>query len=453
MLKTGIVLFFLLYCSAASSEAVDSLLSLSEKYQNINLDSAVSYALKAKEVANKSKSRLAEADAIDKLARAFALKGDIVYFKELSNHALYLCEKYDLDEKRIDILFNISYLYRDLFLTSDAINNIQLATEEIIRLPKNIQRKFYPEMYSALGYLLYFELKDSIVSLEYLHKAQNAYLDQHDTVAAGRLYLNMGEIFRMNGQSDKAANYYEKARQSTSEHENSDLLGVYYRLRSALYLDKENMATALQYLRKSESVFLALNNNKQLSDIYSMFAYAYSLINEDRQSLEYNIKSLSYREILGNKSLTSSSLINIANSYLRLQMIDSALFYSDSAYKLSKKIGHKFYISKSLLQLSNIYKAKKQYEPALDYLKEYTLVQDTLELEKGDVYSILENKIKYSQIEKEFEKAIEDNELIKRIQTLQIGITIVSTICILLLFYLFITKYRHSKKLSQSNKR
>jgi tetratricopeptide (TPR) repeat protein len=156
---------------------------------------------------------------------------------------------------------------------------------------------------------------------------------------------------------------------------------------------------------------------------------------------------------VGHKSLTSSSLINIANSYLRLQMIDSALFYSDSAYKLSKKIGHKFYISKSLLQLSNIYKAKKQYEPALDYLKEYTLVQDTLELEKGDVYSILENKIKYSQIEKEFEKAIEDNELIKRIQTLQIGITIVSTICILLLFYLFITKYRHSKKLSQSNKR
>ncbi len=394
------VLIFIFSSIFLYSENIDSLLHLSEKYHNINLDSSVSYALRAKESAFEIQNRELEIKAINSLATAFAYKGEIVKFEEMNNHALYLCEKYQLEDMKLFTIMEQSYRYRELHQTRKTINKIQLVTDELQSIPKERRKKFYPELFEAIGYLLYFELKDSVVSLEYLHKAHNYYLRRGDTTNFNNLYLYMGEIFRLNGRTDRATKYYTAAKEAAEKCNDSTLLGKYYRLTSATYLDRENSATALQLLRKADTIFTNINNIKQLSDLYSMFAYAYSFVNDYKNGLLYNKKSLDLRRKVGNLPLIASSCLNVANSFKHLDMPDSSIHYSTEAYKICRNSSHNFYLPKSLKMLSELYDIKKDDNQSLHYLKKYVTLKDSLDLEKLSLVSILENKFRFNMLEK-----------------------------------------------------
>ncbi len=394
------VLIFIFSSIFLYSENIDSLLHLSEKYHNINLDSSVSYALRAKESAYEIQKRELEIKAINLLSTAFAYKGEIVKFEEMNNHALYLCEKYNLEDMKLFTLIEQSYRYRELHHTTKTISIIQNVTDELQSLPKERRKKFYPELFEAIGYLLYFELKDSVISLEYLHKAHNYYLRRGDTTNFNNLYLYMGEIFRLNGRADRAVKYYSAAKEAAEKYKDSTLLGKYYRLTSATYLDRDNAATALQLLRKAETIFTNLNNFKQLSDLYGMFAYAYSFVNDYKNSLLYNKKSLELRKKVGNLSLVASSCLNIANSFKHLNMLDSSIYYSTIAYKICINSNHNFYLPKSLKMLSELYDIKKDENQSLHYLKKYIALKDSLDLEKLSLVSILESKFRFNMLEK-----------------------------------------------------
>ncbi len=442
------ILFIFFFFSAAVivyAEGIDSLLQLSLKYQNINLDSAVSFALKAKEMAYEMEKRELEIEAINLLATAFAYKGEITKFEELSTHSLFLCKKYKLNDKKIFALLDQSFRYRELHQTSRTIRKIQIATNEVQLLPKEERILFYPELYEAIGYLLYYELKDSIVSLEYLHKAHNYFLQRGDTNNYNNLFLHMGEIFRLNGRSDRAANYYMHAKEAAIESQDSNILGKYYRLKSATYLDRDNVARALQLLREAEVIFTNLNNIKQLSDLYSMFAYAYSYVEDNRMSLEYNSKSLQLRKQLGNVSLVASSYINVANSYNKLGIPDSSLLFVKKAYNICTKIGHNFYLQKSLKKLSELYSEQGNKKSAYFYLSQYQKLRDSLENTRTSLFSLLEEKIRYSMLETDMYERDRNSELELNNYTLRMYLYI-SIFVILLLSIIAIRLYLNIKK-------
>ncbi len=399
MFKQYILIFLLLLPISVFSTQIDSLIELSKKYQSINIDSSANYALEVQALAIKHQDREAEVDAINLLATASIYKGDFAKFEELNVQALYCCQKYGLKDKRIYTLLIQSTLYRWTYAGEQTVRKINTAIDEILDKPQKEQFKFYPEMYEALGNILYYELNDSIVSLEYLHKAQHYYKLRGDIKKINSLYLNMGEIFRYNNRSDKARNYYKKAKEAAEKSNDSTMLGIYYRLRASLYLDKDNVATALQYLRQSEDIFWKINNLKQIADLYSLFSFAYSYVQDYNLSLEYNLKSMELREKIGIKQLLSSSYINVAAAYERVGLLDSALSYSTKAFLLADQIKHSFYLPKAMRRLSHIHSVQHNYKKSLEYLQKYIGLTDSLESEQINKVSLLEDKIRFNMIE------------------------------------------------------
>ncbi len=444
MFKQYLLIFLLVFTTPVFSTQIDSLIELATKYQFINIDSSANYALEAQVLANKKQKREAEVDAINLLATASIYKGDFKKFEELNIHALYCCQKHGLEDKRIYTLILQSTLYRWTYDSEQTVRKINTAIDEILDKPKKEQVKFYPEMYEALGNLLYYELNDSIISLEYLHKAQHYYKIRGDHYKINSLYLNMGEIFRYNNRSDKAQNYYKKAKEAAEKSKDSTMLGIYYRLRASLYLDKDNVATALQYLRQSETIFWKLNNLKQIADLYSLFSFAYSYVQDYNLSLEYNLKSMDIREKIGIQSLLSSSYINVAGAYERIGLIDSSLSYTTKAYHIANQIKHRLYLPKAIKKLSHIYSVKHNYEKSLEYLQKYIKLTDSLESEQINKVSLLEDKIRFNMIETIMQNKQKVAQLNNEISTYQVFLftALILAILLIIVIILLYKKYQ-----------
>jgi signal transduction histidine kinase/CheY-like chemotaxis protein/HPt (histidine-containing phosphotransfer) domain-containing protein len=244
--------------------------------------------------------------------------------------------------------------------------------------------------------LLYSRLQEYPKALEYYQRAINIAQESGDKFAMQKIMFNIGEIYRKQQDLPKALEIFNQALTLNKSLGNLsgcgkalNSIGFIYRLKEdfpkahqyceeALKLyetagDKLAMATEIEdigdmyrqqakYLQALEYLFRALKLQKELNDRntlaynYGVIAYTYFLIATDKN------KSTLNRLFKGNQK----------------EAIKLSMTYADSSITIQKELGNLYYLEDTYVSLSEGLEEIGDYKGALDNLKKYLVIKDSI---------------------------------------------------------------------------
>lgn len=384
----------------AIAPKVQALLDSADTYQHRNLDSAIEFALCARELAAEHGYTEGEVLGLTKAAFDLTFRGEPVKMQEIYNQAIY--KGRDLEDKSALLMtyFKMGDSYRSLHHFDKSYHFFHQGVDLIFSSPRHQTEKNLADLYQHLGYMLFYELKDSSVAISYLKKAKNLYKKIEEYPEYLDMYLNIGNSFRLNHDFTNAKLYFDSCKYLLKDNYHVLTDALYHKLLAALYLDNKNMALGIDYLKKSVNLYKQAKDKKQLGDVYTMIAYAYSNIGDYKQCVAYNMLARDSRASLGAITVLTSSMANLSGNYFTLGNYDKALAYADSAYRYAKQCDHKSYMNKGALQFYKIYKKIGQNDKALKYLELADSLKSELNKQRNPSYQLIESKIKLQNKEK-----------------------------------------------------
>ncbi len=348
---------------------VESLLDSAEFYTHKCLDTAVDFALSAREIASKHNYTEGEVKGLAKAAFILTFKGEPVKMQEIYNQAIYIGQNLTDKSALIDAYFKMGVSYRSLHQFDKSYYYYQQGMDLIFADLDNQTDETMASMYEQLGYLLFRELNDSTVSINFMHKSKDLFLKIGDTTNYLDCYNKIGDIYRYNRNNPLTRHYFDSTKFLLNKHYVKSVDATYNKLMAAWLFDSKNLAQGLEYLKKAEELFFEIRDLKELADVYTMFAFVASNMNEIDKCLDYNYKALELREHIGHSFLISSSLFNLANNYYKLNLYPKAFDFAERALKLALNAGHNFYSHKYAHSLYRMHKGNQDFNTSLIYLE------------------------------------------------------------------------------------
>ncbi len=384
----------------AIASEVEALLDSSDIYQHRYLDSAIEFALSARELASKHNYTEGEVLGLTKAALDLTFRGEPVKMQEIYNQAIFTGR--DLDDKTplVYTYFKIGDSYRSLYHFDKSYYYYQLGVDLIFANQLHQNEKNMAYLYQHLGYMLFYELKDSSVSIDYLKKAKNLYKSINQYPDYLDMFINIGESFRLNHDFANAKLYFDSCKTLLSANYHILTDAMYFKSMAALYLDNGNMAVGISYLNESIDLFKKAGDKKQLGDVYTMMAYAYSSFGDFDKCIKYNHLARESRASLGAITVLTSSMANLSGNYYQIGDYNKALNYADSALSYAKQCDHRYYIERGAMQFYRIFKKIGNDKKALQFLELADSIKNVLTKEKNPSFQLIESKIKLQNKER-----------------------------------------------------
>lgn len=418
----------LLSCTLASysfNQKVDSLLKclnkgqsdtdhvstynlLAVEFQNINIDTANTFANQALTLAQKIKYSRGEAISYYNL-------GFVAYYKGDYKAAMDL---YTSSAKKHESQSNFSAAARS---------------------------------YNSIG-IVYRELGDFSKALDFHMKALKFYEKSKDEVSTAYPMLNIGIIYQEQKMYDHAKEFLFKALKGFTKADNKAQTANAYARIGNYYLAIEDKKLALDYYQKSLALFKEIQSKRGIAVIYNNIAMIYSDRKEYNRAIQSYEDALKLRREIGDANGEAIILNNIGSVYLAMQRLKEAEEYLMASLELAKKIDYKDIIKDNYSNLSEVYMRRGDFKEAYNYYKEYTAVKDTLfNIESQEKISETEARYQNEKKSSEIERLQNEQQLnrkeIQRQNTLKISFGVGFIMMLLLSFYI----YRGYKIKQQAN--
>ncbi|HCT30445.1 MAG TPA: hypothetical protein DIW31_06870 [Bacteroidales bacterium] len=327
-------------------------------------------------------------------------------------------------------------------------------------------------------------------SKEFFLKSMEISLEHRDSAALSRVYNNLGLVSENQGKYEASIEYHLKSLELREKIGNKEDIASSLNNIGILFLAIEKYNDALDYLTRSLKIKETLGNNNSLASTYTNIGTAYYYLNDLNKALEFQTKSKAIYENIGDKKNLGVTLSNM--SYIAMQKNDLqlALKYSLESIKIIEEIGSVDQLSDSYSAASSIFHKLKQfdlakkyalnayqiatknnllpsqksalntlylisislndYKQAIEYLKQYNAVKDTLFNETNNK-QILELEAKYETVKKEKEIALLSEKSVQQELSIEKREkTITSLIALFLLIavssVLFVRQYQIKQK-------
>ncbi|MEB2784484.1 tetratricopeptide repeat-containing sensor histidine kinase [Algoriphagus persicinus] len=288
---------------------------LSDFYQNTNPDSAIIYAQKSMELAEKVK--IYQDNASYMLGQAYRVNGDYPKALEFLFRALQLFEKHK-NHKQI----------------GECENQIGI-------------------VYSQLGYN-----PDAII---YQKRAIKSFESANDLDLAINSTLNLGRGYRRNNQFDSASIYLEKAYNSLDLFRNKSRHAFLFMEMGTLQFQLGNHNEAFNFLRESTHINELNNNHFYNSFAYNVLAVFFNELNQTDSCIFYAKKGFSEATEISNKYNILESSIILAQQY------DSVNFREANFYlKKVNEITDELYGSKKVQELQKAISDEQQRQRKIE---------------------------------------------------------------------------------------
>ena len=342
---------------------------------------------------------------------------------------------------------------------------------------------------------VYYYKDDYPLSNKYLDKAKKVLETTNEFDALAFLYFAKAENSRIRGDFIQALEMYKNAIQLFGKTGNIKMMSSCYNGIGIVLLSRKELRKALGYFRETLHIKESIDDQKGMSDVFTMIGISYEKLGEPDSSLMYHNQALKIRTNLkmdrsiagseyhkggvliktGKYAQAEESLqIAIKNfslfeektgiiiSKLRLanaqnkQGKPSAIQHALDALKMANKIDNPNLISHAYKILSDIYCFNKSYKESYEFLIKHRNLQDSLFT--ADKERLL------TEFETKFQSERKDNEikLLKGKSEIQrknnILLTVLMTVLagvIILLFFMFRLKStalnRQKKLIEQEN--
>lgn len=311
---------------------VNLLLSLSKSYFSKAPDSAISYALQAKELAESVQYQEGLAYALKNIGIAYYNQGKDV-------------EALDNWKQSLDIFKSL----KDEIGTANILNNIGA---------------------------IYFYQKDLTNALEYYLQSLKLAEKTKDKLRILSVLNNIGGVyFEKQATYDKALIYFLKALPLSEELKDSETFGTIAANLGEIYYVRNNDSLALKYFNKSAKAF---NNSENSPWAYNSLGKVYNRQNKYDLAIFYHKKALAIGTKLNGNLDIVQSLMGLAKTYISKREYKEALPYLKKAEK--NAIEHRFSgeLKNVYEEFATTYNQLADYKNAFIYQSKYSSIKDTL---------------------------------------------------------------------------
>ncbi len=311
---------------------VNQLLSLSKSYFSKAEDSAIAYALKAKELAESVQYQEGIAYALKNIGIGYYNQGKDV-------------EALDNWKRSLDIFKSI----KDEIGTANILNNIGA---------------------------IYFYQKDLTNALEYYLQSLKLAEKTKDKLRILSVLNNIGGVyFEKQATYDKALIYFLKALPLSEELKDSETFGTIAANLGEIYYVRNNDSLALIYFYKSAKAF---NNSENSPYAYNSLGKVYNRENKYDLAIFYHKKALDIANKLNLPRDIVQSLMGIAKTNISTKKYNDALIYLKRTEKIALELKASGELKNIYEEFANVYNQIKDYKNAYVYQYKYAAIKDTL---------------------------------------------------------------------------
>ena len=387
------------------------------------------------------------------------------------------------DTQRVNILNDLSSL-------QDKPESKQKYAEEILKISeKTGYIKGLTWGYNLLGAVARSRA-DFKLALKHYGKSLEMLEVMNDSLGVAKLNNNIGEIYRLQGVYPTALSYYlkslamlellNKPKYVATSMNNIAIIYRYqknyakaleYNMRSLaireklkikseiadsydnigiIYYEQKKYAEAIKNISKSLTLKIEAKDTAGIASSYNNISNVYSESGNLAKGLEYQQKALAMREYLHDKRGISMSYNNLGNIHYLLNDYRKAMDYQVLALNLAREIGSRELIKNTYESLVTLNKSKKDFEQAFHYQSLLGELKDSM-LNVETNAQMAEMQTKYETEKKDLEitnKTLElDNKSLElNHRNTQLLILIISLVIVVLLSYLFYSRYKFRQK-------
>lgn len=343
-----------------SQSGVDKVVSLNELawyYKNIDLDSAMMFAMLGQKEAHKTNDHFAITSSLNSLANVFEGLSQM-------DSALY-------------------YHGRSLEIEKEFGDSVGIAST-----------------YNNLGII--YDLQGQYErSLSYYYQSLDLYeILEIDPYKRAMVLGNIGIVLKKQKQYDKTLEYYQRAL-AIYEQEQSDFgIAVTTGNMGSLLVLLENYEEAIDYSERAAKGYGDLGYTRYIPYPLHTMAIAYDSMQQ------YDTAEKLYRECIQmhfegeNKYELASAYTNLSSNQYRQSNYRSSVALADSAIAYAQLSGSPEFLVRAMKVQAESYAALGQHVEAYQQLLTYTVGQDSL-FEKDKTRAIVELETKYETSQKE----------------------------------------------------
>ena len=427
---------------------LDSLLKSSARLAESHPDSALRLAHGAYGLAKNANDNKSYAAAARTIADAWYYKNDFVnaitFYNESADAALLSGSGSDTGSYYADRISDVAYCYMQLGIYEKAIELENTA----LRINRRLGRM--SETGSSLNNIgnNYFYLGHYDKAIQYLTEAHALDLQTGDSSDISVSLNNIGMVYSRWGKHRQALSFYEDALGYTTSE-----------IRKAIRLSNIGMEwyhlgdyrKALEYLnqalesdiRNKQTIKVGIRKNEISTVLSAMGEYEKAILLNEEALLIFRSTGIRESQII--------TLADMGDLYLKMDQLTKAELCFLEGLELARVTGslhNQARIYKSLYELSE---RKGDYQKALDYFRNYSIVNDSVFNEiKHRQLANFEILYETGQKEKENQVLLRDNELKEKRQRLSVAIIAGLGIILMLIFFLYRIKavsLKQSKKL------
>ncbi len=374
-----------------------------------------------------------------------------------------------------EILYQISYA----FFNIGEIDSAVYFSEKILKF-KDIDLKIKGKVNSFLSVLFRKKAKFK-KALFYAEEAKSYYKKAGDEEGFNQAEMNIGKIYHINGNNEKAlAAYFDVLKYYKSKNDSlregqlygviSDVYaetgnvekGKYYNYKAIellenfsnyniyadalnnygiYFYDEKNYDEAIHYFSEALNVYLKNGKKDAVAAAKQNVGICYIYTGSKKKGFQYLHEAFTIFKEFGLNDV-ASVMTDLGTAYTYTGNVDSAYYYLSEANKIADKINNTYYKKETLRLLSELYKKNHNTKKALQYFEKFIAYKDSLDNEKMKE-TLNELEIKYQTSEKEKEiLRLKDHELLDKANKRLLIIGIISIVLISILIIIRIQTKR-----------
>lgn len=417
IIKRVLILLFLIPFTGAFSQKASNIKFTKQDTSRVNLllsisksnfskapDSAIAYALKAKELAVSVQYFEGVAYALNNIGIAYYYQGKDV-------------EALDYWKQSLEIFKSI----KDEVGTANILNNIGA---------------------------IYFNQKDLTNALEYYLQSLKLAEKTKDKLRILSALNNIGGVyFEKPATHDKALLYFLRSLPLSEELKDSESLGTTAANLGEIYYVRNNDSLALLYFNKSAKVF---NDSENSPYAYNNLGKVYDRQRRYDLALFYHKKALDIAKKLNGSLDIAQSLMGLAKTNISKKNWPAALMYLKEAEKIATKHQYSGELKNVYESFANVYNQINDFKNAYTYQYKYAVIKDILyNIETDKKLGTLQFDFDIKQKQSEVDLLTKDNQLqeadIKR-QKIAKNAFLVGLFLILIIALILYRNYRRKVK-------
>lgn len=448
--------------SVTEAEQVKNMLILADYLSETDVQESFQWSEKALKLSEKSGLLKEKAKSLLIIGRTYNETGDAEKAMENLRQAQKCTAEFQEDPLPGTILLNIGLAFENIAKYDSALHYYDLAGEHYNRIN---YKEGLSDVYKNSG-VVYRDKGDYEKAIENQLKSIQIDEELGNLESSGEGYTNVANIYNSQALYDNALEYYNKALDIFVEVGYIYGQIVSYNNIGTNYYYRKMDDTALVYYEKAYEMLLKSGNEKGAAFLDNNIGMILEGKGDYKGAVDRYTRTISVFEKAGNMKGLANAYKNIGVAMYRYNHLDEAIPYLEKCLAIATEYEMKNEIKQAYAGLYEVFERKGNYRKAFEYLKEMTIVKDSLYNEAvAKQMSDLEKKYQAEKKQLEIDKLEQEkmlqNETIekqeaenKRQQTIMLSF-IVGFVFILvfalLLFRMFVQKRKANRLLAEKN--